>query len=365
MDNYFHYLGTSPVKPFPFLSGMGLPGVGPSLLAGRGSAKEARLHSPELRHAAPSLVRNPGKNFNCLVVLGPTASGKTRLACRLADELHGEIISADSRQVYRGLDIGTGKDLSEYEVNGRKIPYHLIDVMDAGQQFYLHDFVNGLRDAFNDIVNRGRLPVICGGTGLYLDALTRDYSYTQVKEDLSLRESLGQMTKELLVKKLKEYPDAFVKHVDTDSKKRLIRGIEIAEYLIKNGELEEAPLPVYKPYYLGIQVSVTERRKRIAERLHQRLKQGLIEEVESLLKNGISIQRLESLGLEYRFVASCLQGKMTREVMEQRLVTAINQFAKRQMTWFRKMEKEGVQIHWVEPGDIPAVISEVKAIMRM
>jgi tRNA dimethylallyltransferase len=303
-------------------------------------------------------------DYNCIVVLGPTASGKTRLACAICDALNGEVISADSRQVYKGLDIGTGKDLSEYETNGRTIPYHLIDVRNAGEQFYLHDFVNGLREAFDDITNRGKLPVVCGGTGLYLDALTRDFSYTQVQENGPLREELAQMTKESLVQKLKNYPHALIGHVDTDSRKRLIRGIEIAEYISKHGALQEPPPPVYKPYYVGIQVSVTERRKRIGERLQQRLKQGLIEEVEVLVNGGLSFHRLEHLGLEYRFVSDYLQGRISREVMEQRLLTAINQFAKRQMTWFRKMEKEGVNINWTELSDTPAVISRLHSIFK-
>lgn len=287
-------------------------------------------------------------NHNCIVVLGPTASGKTRMACQLASRLDGEIISADSRQVYRGLDIGTGKDLEEYTVNGKKIPYHLIDIIEPGEQFYLHQFTAELKKAFLEITNKDKLPIICGGTGLYLDALKKDFSFTQIKENEILRKELEHLTKENLVIKLENYHERFTAHVDRDSKKRLIRGIEIADYFSKhNDALSISELP-YKPYYIGINTDINERKKHISARLKKRLEEGLIEEVDGLLKSGVSYERLELFGLEYKFVSYYLKKEITKEELFTRLQTAIFQFAKRQMTWFRKMEKEGVEIHWIE-----------------
>lgn len=284
---------------------------------------------------------------NCIVILGPTASGKTKLACELAYHLNGEIISADSRQVYKHLDIGTGKDLNEYEINGKKIEHHLIDIVEPGEQFYLHDFIRELKLAFDKITAQNKLPIICGGTGLYLDALHKDFSYTQIKENESLRKKLEELSKEDLIEKLKSYNNKELQKVDLNSKKRIIRSIEIAEYL-KNTDtkLEQTNLP-YKPYYIGIKTDVEKRRDLIYSRLILRLNNGLIEEVEDLLKKGLTHERLQFLGLEYKFISLYLQDKISKEELILQLSTAINQFAKRQMTWFRKMEKEGVKINWV------------------
>ncbi len=288
--------------------------------------------------------------YNCLVVLGPTASGKTGLACALAYYLDGEIISADSRQVYRGLDIGTGKDLEAYFVNGKKIPYHLIDVAEPGEQFFLHQFAELLGEAFHEIINRNKLPIICGGTGLYLDALHKDFSLTQVKENDVLRQELQLLDKEELLQRLKKYPANSWAHVDLNSKKRIIRGIEVAEHLLHYpGGLRATDLP-YKPYYLGTNVDLEQRREKISQRLQNRLQNGLIEEVESLVKKGVPHERLEFFGLEYKFVSRYLKKEINKEQLEEKLQTAIFQFAKRQMTWFRKMEKEGIQIHWIDPA---------------
>ncbi len=287
-----------------------------------------------------------------MVVLGPTASGKTRLACRLAHELNGEIISADSRQVYKELNIGTGKDLHEYVIDGKKIPYHLIDICDVKTQFYLHDYIRELRTAFDEICSRKKLPVICGGTGLYLEALQKDHSYTQIPENPSLREALKSLTKEQLIQKLNTYQ--FSEHnlgTDRSSEKRLIRGIEISEYLKQNpGSALPKDLP-YRPKYLGINVSAEERNKRIDARLRERLNNGLIEETQKLLGEGVSHERLQFLGLEYKFLSLYLLGKITKEALFNQLSTAIHQFAKRQMTWFRRMERQGIQIEWVNPTD--------------
>lgn len=287
-------------------------------------------------------------NFNSIVVLGPTASGKTKLACELAYHLNGEIISADSRQVYKHLTIGTGKDLEEYKLKDKIISYHLIDVAEPQTHFYLHDYISELNTAFNKIVSANKIPIICGGTGLYLDALRKDFSFTQIKEDLQLRADSESLTKEQLIEQLKSYPKTYWQQVDLNSKKRIVRGIEIAEYFRKEGsELVKQELP-YKPYYIGIKTSDQERKNKISDRLKKRLDSGLIEEVEALLKSGISHERLRFFGLEYKFVSMYLTSELTRAELFEKLRTAILQYAKRQLTWFRKMEKEGVKIHWIQ-----------------
>jgi len=295
-------------------------------------------------------------------VLGPTASGKTRMACLFAYELNGEIINADSRQVYKQLDIGAGKDLNEYKINGESIPYHLINVAEPQEQFYLHDFITALDNTFKDLVSRGKLPIICGGTGLYLDAIHKDFSLTQIPEDHELRNSLGQKTKAELLQLLESYPQSLTAHVDRNSVKRIVRGIEIAEYRQKNPLSNPVARPDFRPYYIGIQTDKDQRNERIGQRLRQRLNAGLIEEVQGLLNSGVSAQRLDELGLEYRFVLKFLQGEFNRDELAVKLETAIRQFAKRQMTWFRKMEKEGVQIRWVTSAE--EILPELKEIFR-
>ncbi len=287
---------------------------------------------------------------NCIVLLGPTASGKTQLACKLASHLNGEIISADSRQVYKHLNMGTGKDLEEYNVNGKKINYHLIDIIEPEEQFYLHDFVRELKNSFDKIIADNNLPIICGGTGLYLDAIHKDFSFTQIKEDKLLRKELLELSKEELQKKLSEYNNEKLKDTDLNSKKRIIRAIEIAEHL-KNTktDLKITELP-YKPYYIGISLSVEKRKELIYNRLVSRLENGLIEETEDLLKKGITHERLQFLGLEYKFLSNYLLNKISKDELVTQLSTAINQFSKRQMTWFRKMEKDGIKINWIEKG---------------
>lgn len=300
--------------------------------------------------------------YNCIVVLGPTASGKTRLACQLAYELNGEIISADSRQVYKGLNIGAGKDLQEYVINGKTIPYHLIDIVEPGEQFYLHQFAEELGKAFNAIGLRGNVPIICGGTGLYLDALRKDFSFTQIKEDHELRGQLELLSKEELIERIKKYPADLIQQVDLNSNKRIIRGIEIAEHLSKTQTPPQKKELPYRPYYLGIKTDTELRKKRISERLIKRVDEGLLKEVQGLLQQGMSHERLEFLGLEYKFVSWYLQNNISKEDMLTKLQTAIFQFAKRQMTWFRKMEKEGVKIHWTEAEtDLSVLVGEIKS----
>lgn len=303
-----------------------------------------------------------------MVVLGPTASGKTHLACQLAYHLNGEIISADSRQVYKDLDIGTGKDLQEYKVQGKNIPYHLIDICDVNTQFYLHDFIRELKKSFLEITEHEHLPIICGGTGLYLEALEKDHSLTQIPEDQELRGKLNELSKEDLLQRIRPSvvtlsgPDSYRDEgytIDLSSKKRIIRGIEIAEFL-KTHALPKKEKIIYKPKYIGIKIDKEERNKRIDARLKQRLENGLIEEVEGLLKKDITHERLQFLGLEYKFISLYLLKQITKKELFTLLSTAIHQFAKRQMTWFRRMEKNGIEIEWVELKGIDKLVSSLQ-----
>jgi tRNA dimethylallyltransferase len=296
---------------------------------------------------------NSKRSHNCIVVLGATASGKTRLACRIAYELNGEIISADSRQVYKQLDIGTGKDLEEYKINEKQVPYHLIDICEPQQQFYLHDFMRECCDAFHSITSREKLPVICGGTGLYLDSLHKDFSYTQIPDDKVFRNEAEKKTREELAEMLNRFPEEYRKNAAIDSKKRTIRAIEIARSLSVSPNKTTEKKNIYNPFYIGIHVTKEERMDLISFRLEQRLKNGLIEEVESLLNKGISHERLQFLGLEYRFLSLFLKNELSFDEMKTKLQTAIIQFSKRQMTWFRKMEKEGIEIHWIRRDEDP------------
>ncbi len=288
--------------------------------------------------------------FNCLVVLGVTASGKTNLACQLAYRLNGAIISADSRQVYKHLTIGTGKDFESYNINGTPIPYYGIDIAEPANQYYLHEFCGLLYNSFSKIVQQKKLPIICGGTGLYLDALSNSYEYTQIKENSQLRERLVNKTKEELLKILETYNTQDIKHVDRSSIKRIIRGIEVADYL-KSNKIVKHELP-YKPLYIGIQTELIESEKQIKKRLKDRLNNGLIEEVKDLLEMGITHDRLINLGLEYKYISLYLQNKLTYAELEEQLALAIVQYSKRQSTWFKKMEKEGKHIQWFKRSEL-------------
>jgi len=281
---------------------------------------------------------------NLLVVLGPTASGKTRLGVDLCRRLNGEIISADSRQVYRGMDIGTGKDLDEYG----DIPYHLIDIADPGYEFNLFEFQRLFYAAFEDIRNRHRLPVLVGGTGLYLDAALRGYRLVEVPPNPQLRTELAHLSEEELTSRLLSLKPEQHNTTDTINRERLTRAIEIAEGE-KNPRPEKLPpAPELFPLIFGIQWERQELIKRIETRLRQRLDEGMIEEVANLHDNGVPYPVLEGYGLEYRFVALHLQGQLNRNDLFQQLAAAIRAFAKRQMTWFRRMERHGVLIHWID-----------------
>ena len=285
-----------------------------------------------------------------IMILGATASGKTKLAAHIAYNLNGEIISADSRQVYSELNIGAGKDLEEYNINSINIPYHLINVQSIQEKFYLKDFVLQSKQAKENIITNGKLPIICGGTGLYLDALIKNLDRIFIPENEELRVELELLDKDLLVEKLISY-NGYEKHkFDLKSKKRLIRAIEIMS-MISQRNLITAAQPLFKPLILGIETDIITRKNRITERLNVRLANGLIEEVEELLKNKFPAEQLILLGLEYKFITEFLIGRMDKKEMLVKLEIAIHQFAKRQCTWFRKMEKEGFHIHWIDGTD--------------
>jgi len=293
-------------------------------------------------------ARERAADDRLLVVLGPTASGKTRLGVRLAAELGGEIISADSRQVYRGLDLGAGKDLDEYQVDGVRIPYHLIDIAGLDEEFSVFDYQQRFYEVFEDTVGRGVLPVVVGGTGLYLEAVLNRYRMVAVPENPELRAELAGAPQEALVARLSAAKDRLHNTTDLTERERLVRAIEIAEYSRSH---QPPPAPPMNPFIVGTQWERPELRRRIRERLEQRIEAGMIEEVQGLHDDGVPWERLERLGLEYRFIAEFLQGKIAdRDDLIQKLHTAICQFAKRQETWFRRMERNGTTIHWIPNG---------------
>ena len=288
------------------------------------------------------------QSFNLLTILGATASGKTRLAVALAERLRGEIISADSRQVFRGMDIGSGKDLHEYGA----IPHHLINILDAGEEFSVFAFQRLFLAAWHHITAGGRMPILCGGSGLYLDAALRGYRMAEIPPDGQLRAELALKSDQelcLILNSLR--PD---QHNQTDllDRQRTIRAIEIARH-DSSARSGAEPYPEIHPLVIGIRLERPEMRRRITERLRQRLDNGLIEEVRNLHDRGIAWERLDYYGLEYRYVGAFLRGDLSRNDMFQKLNSAIHDFAKRQGNWFRKMERQGIVIHWVDGAGEP------------
>ena len=289
---------------------------------------------------------------NCIVLLGPTAAGKTDIGVQLALHLGGEIISADSRQVYRGLDIGSGKDLADYTVRGVSVPYHLIDITDLGSEYNVFSYQQDFYRVFPEITGRGVLPVVVGGTGMYLDAVIRNYDLVTVPENPELHTRLESMTLEELGKRLLELrPDLHTRE-DLLHKERCIRAVEVAETMHSPGAEEiRAKMirrPDIRPLVIGTTLDRDVLRANISRRLRERLDAGMIDEVRRLHDEGASWERLETLGLEYRFVSEFLEGKIgSEEELYEKLNIAIRQFAKRQETWFRGMEKKGVTIHWL------------------
>ena len=284
--------------------------------------------------------------IDLISVLGHTAAGKTAFAAHLAHGLDGEIISADSRQVYRGMDIGTGKDYQDYLVKGMEVPCHLIDILDAGKEYNVYLFKRDFLHTYNDIHERKKLPVLCGGTGLYIESVLRNYRLLDVPPDPGLRKQLESKSYEELVAMLELYGPLH-NITDTVNRKRLVRAIEIAMHQAVQAQDTGEERKLY-PLVLGIRFERDTRRARITERLKQRLKEGMVDEVEGLLASGLSAQMLDYYGLEYRFVGKYLLKELSYDDMFERLNTAIHQFAKRQMTYFRGMERRGIHIHWLE-----------------
>lgn len=288
---------------------------------------------------------NIPSNIDLLMVLGPTASGKTSLAIQLAVQYSGEIISADSRQVYQQMDIGTGKDLNKY--HAANIPYHLINIAKPGEKYHLQRFQQDFESAFKAIQSKGKLPIVCGGTGLYLESILLPKGQTQIPENTDLRVSLNQLDLDTLkMRWFNTKKDARQAKPDLSTKKRCIRAIEIQYFLNQNPDfkIEDRAIPNY--FIIGINPSREVRRERIERRLMERLENGMVEEVKNLLVQGISEETLVYYGLEYKYITWYLTGKMNYEVMTRQLLIAIQQYAKRQMTWFRKMEKT-YPIHWI------------------
>lgn len=284
--------------------------------------------------------------YDMLAVVGPTACGKTSLAVELAVALDGEILSADSRQVYRGMDIGTGKDLHEYVRGNVQIPVHLVDIADAGDRYNVFEFQRDFLDAYNAVLQNGKLPIMCGGSGMYVESVLRGYRLIPVPENAELRTHLQNKTLDELTEILATYKKLH-NNTDTDTVKRAIRAIEIEEYYA-SCPVEERSFPHINTLVVGVDVEREVRRNRISKRLKARIDEGLIEEVERLLESGITAEQLIYYGLEYKFVTMYITGAITRDEMERELEIAIHQFAKRQMTWFRGMERRGVRIHWID-----------------
>ena len=286
--------------------------------------------------------------YDLLAVIGPTASGKTAFAVRLALALGGEVISADSRQVYRGMDIGTGKDLEEYVVEGQQVSCHLVDIVEAGYKYNVFEYQADFLRVWEDCRRRGVVPVLCGGSGLYVEAVLKGYKLLAVPVNEELRASLEGMPLPELAARLATYKKLH-NTTEIDTPKRAIRAIEIEEYY-RTHPYEEKDFPQLHPLIVGVEVSREVRRERITRRLHERLEQGMVEEVRQLLDSGVAPEDLIYYGLEYKYLTLYLTGKLSYDAIVEQLNVAIHQFAKRQMTWFRKMEREGFEIRWLDAG---------------
>ena len=299
--------------------------------------------------------------YDLLTILGPTATGKTQLAVQLAHKLNGEIISADSRQVYRGMDIGTGKDLGEYKLNGKSIPFHLIDIVAPIEEYNVAQFQKDFQKVSTDIRKLEKLPILCGGTGFYIKAVLMDFQLSKTEPNKQLRQKLENWKLEDLINELETILPGASANTPVDTKRRVIRAIEVTKNRRqkigdRDNEIRNPKSKIQNPIVLGVNYPREVIRKRITTRLHERLNNGMIEEVELLLKNGETHERLDSFGLEYRFISHYLQGQLSRDEMAEKLNTAIHQFAKKQMTFFRNMEKNGIKIHWIPEGDFETAL---------
>jgi tRNA dimethylallyltransferase len=292
-------------------------------------------------------MTEPEASIDMLAIIGPTASGKTCLAVALAEVLGGEIISADSRQVFRGMDIGSGKDLHEYG----QVPHHLIDILDAGGEFSVFEFQRRFINAYSEITARRAFPILCGGSGMYLDAVLRGYRMREVPYSSSLRAEQATKTDGELAEELRRLKPNLHNSTDLLDRERTVRAIEIALGELEDRSENNAPLPLLKSLVIGIHWERNVLRQRITDRLRERLDNGMIEEVQRLLADGIEWERLDYYGLEYRYVGGYLRGTMNKNDMFQRLNSAIHDFAKKQENWFRRMERHGVAINWIEGVD--------------
>lgn len=305
-------------------------------------------------------------DYNCVIVLGPTAVGKTSIGVAIAHHFNGEIISADSRQTYRHLDIGSGKDLDEYTVDGKPIPYHLIDIIELPDEYTVYNYQQDFYRAFKDIQSRGRLPVVVGGTGMYIDAIVRDYQLVNLPENPQLHAQLeANPLPELAARLLELQPDLHTKN-DLQEKDRVIKALEIIEAKKAGYDTTSIDRPEIKPFIIGTTLERPQVWENISIRLRERLENGMLEEVQSIHDSGISWERLEKLGLEYRYCSLFLKGDLkTKEQLYEELFIAIRQFAKRQETWFRMMEKKGVEIHWLSKNqDKKARIKEAFKLLQ-
>ncbi len=284
--------------------------------------------------------------YDLITILGPTASGKTALAAALAHRLGAEIISADSRQIYRGMDLGTGKDLADYVVEGQPVPYHLIDIADPGYKYNVFEYQRDFLQVYEEIRQRGRMPILCGGTGLYLESVLKGYRLLPVPENPELRARLAHLPLEELTRLLATYKTLH-NTTDVDTPKRAIRAIEIEEYY-RHTPVDERSFPTLHSLIVGVDIDRDLRREKITRRLRQRLDEGMVDEVRQLLAQGIAADDLIYYGLEYKYLTLHVIGRLSYDEMFHQLETAIHQFAKRQMTWFRGMERRGFTIHWID-----------------
>jgi len=283
---------------------------------------------------------------NLITIIGPTASGKTVLAAQLANRISGEIISGDSRQVYRGMNIGTGKDLVDYTVDEKQIPYYVIDVVDAGHKYNVYEFQQDFVKAYNAIIDKGKQPILCGGTGMYIEAALKGYKLIHVPANPAFRELCETKSEEELISELKDLKELH-NQTDIDNRRRIIRALEIEHYYASNPKIE-FDYPQFSPILIGVSIDVETRRSRIDSRLKQRLDEGMIDEVKALIDRGVPTETLIYYGLEYKFLTQYILNQLTYDEMVTQLNIAIHQFAKRQMTWFRGMERRGMKIHWID-----------------
>lgn len=301
------------------------------------------------------------KRYNLVTILGPTASGKTPLAAALACRMDSEIISADSRQIYRRMDLGTGKDLEDYTVEGMQVPYHLIDICEPGYKYNVFEYQRDFLQAYEKITAKGKMPILCGGTGMYLESILKGYRLIPVPENPELRQSLADKSLEELTRMLESYKDLH-NTTDVDTVKRAIRAIEIEEYY-QHADKEERAFPQLESLVVGVNIDRELRRQKITRRLHQRLDAGMVDEVKHLLDEGIPAEDLIYYGLEYKYLTQYVIGQLTYDEMVSQLEIAIHQFAKRQMTWFRGMERRGIQIHWIDT--VRPMDEKVEQIMEL